>query len=268
MIIIGEKINASIPAVRSIIQERDENKLLQLAQKQADAGVDYIDVNVATGVGSHEEEIASMAWAVETIQQKVETPLCIDSADALVLEAGLEASDGKYTLINSTKAEKKSLREILPLAVHYQTPLVALAMDGHGIPKTTRDRLTACRKIASICLKLGLTLEKVYFDPLVLPVSTDIKQGLVSLDTLYAIKKEFPMAKTLIGLSNVSYGLPGRARLNAAFLHMAAFAGLDAVIMDPFINELMGAVKTAEVLVGKDRHCRRYTRHFRNKKSD
>ena len=268
MVIIGEKINATDPAMKAVIQEREADKLWEMAQMQADAGAGYIDVNVGTGVGSLEDEIASMVWAVETIQQKVETPLCIDSADALVLEAGLEARDGKYTLINSTKADEKSLGEILPLAVHYQTPLVALAMDDHGIPKTTRDRLNACRKIASMCLRLGLTLENVYFDPLVLPVSTDIKQGLVSLDTLSAIKKEFPMAKTVIGLSNVSYGLPGRAKLNAAFLHMAALAGLDVVIMDPFVKELMGAVKTAEVLVGKDRHCRRYTRHFRNKKSD
>jgi 5-methyltetrahydrofolate corrinoid/iron sulfur protein methyltransferase len=99
----------------------------------------------------------------------------------------------------------------------------------------------------------------------VLPVSTDIRQGCVTLDTLAAVKKEFPAAKTVMGLSNVSYGLPERARLNIAFLHMAVFAGLDAAIMDPLDRDLTAAVRAAEALVGKDRHCRRYTRAFRNK---
>jgi len=100
---------------------------------------------------------------------------------------------------------------------------------------------------------------------LVLPVSTDIRQGRVTLDTLAEIKKEFPTAKTVMGLSNISYGLPKRAGLNAAFLHMAISAGLDAAIMDPLDQTMMAAVRTAEVLVGKDRHCRRYTRSLRKK---
>ena len=265
MIIIGEKINASIPAIKSIIREKDDQKLLEISKKQADAGADYIDVNVATGEGSRDDEILSMRWAVETIQKEIDTPLCIDSADPLELEAALEVRGGKPSLINSTNAEDKSLKEIVPLAVHYKAFVVALAMDETGIPKSVKGRLLACEKIATACLKSGLSLENVYFDPLVLPVSTEINQGLVTLETLSAIKKEIPMAKTVMGLSNVSYGLPVRSRLNAAFLHMAVFAGLDVAIMDPLDQDLMGAVKTAEVLVGKDRHCRRYTRAFRKK---
>jgi 5-methyltetrahydrofolate--homocysteine methyltransferase len=103
----------------------------------------------------------------------------------------------------------------------------------------------------------------LYFDPLVIPVSTDIKQGLVTLATLAEIKKQLPGAKTVMGLSNVSYGLPGRTSLNTAFLHMAVYAGLDAAIMDPLDQPLMRAVKTADVLVGNDRHCRRYMKAFR-----
>lgn len=266
MLIIGEKINASVPAIKSIILDRDHNKLLGIAQAQADAGATHIDINVGTGLGSRQDEISSMIWAIETIQQKMETPLCIDSADPVVLEAGLKARDGRQSLINSTKADDESLREIVPLAVHYQTPLVALSMDEQGIPKTVEDRLTACKKITSVCLKSGLPLEDLYVDPLVIPISTDITQGLVTLNVLCEIKRSFPITRTVMGLSNISYGLPERTRLNAAFLHMAIFAGLDAVIMDPLIDEMIGAVKVAEVLVGKDRHCRRYTRTFRNRK--
>ena len=220
-------------------------------------------MNVGTGVGSQEDEIASMQWAVETIQGQVDTPICIDSADPGVLEAGLRARQGRSSLINSTKAEKKNLSEVVPLASEYECPLVALAMDETGIPQTVEGRLNACEKIAGACKKHGVSLENVFFDPLVLPVSTDIKQGLITLETIAEIKKRFPAAKTTMGLSNVSYGLPGRGMLNSAFLHMAIYAGLDSAIMDPLDEKMMLAVKVAEVLAGKDRHCRRYTRAFR-----
>jgi 5-methyltetrahydrofolate--homocysteine methyltransferase len=138
-------------------------------------------------------------------------------------------------------------------------------MDEQGIPKTVKDRLSACEKIAKACQKHGFSLDNLFFDPLVLPVSTDIRQGRVTLDTLTQIKENFSGARTVMGLSNVSYGLPNRAGLNSAFLHMAIFAGLDAAIMDPLDQQIIGAVRTAEVLAGKDRHCRRYTRTFRQK---
>jgi len=263
VIIIGEKINATLAGIKTIVQKQDNTGLLDLAKIQADAGADFIDVNVGTGVGSREDEIFSMQWAVKTIQEEVEIPLCIDSADPGVLEAGLRVRNGRPSLINSTKAEEKNLAQVVPLAKRYQTPIVGLAMDETGIPKTVEDRLRACENIASACEKYGVPIENVYFDPLVLPVSTDIKQGLVTLYTIAEIKERFSAARIVMGLSNVSYGLPGRPGLNAAFLHMAIYAGLDAAIMDPLNQTLMNAVKAAEVLVGKDRHCRRYTRSFR-----
>ncbi|NVM22215.1 MAG: dihydropteroate synthase [Desulfobacterales bacterium] len=263
MIIIGEKINASLAGIKTIIEKRDEAGLLELATTQSSAGAGFIDVNVGTGLGSREDEILWMQWAIKTIQEQVDTPICIDSADPTVLEAGLRIRNGRPSLINSTKAEEKSLAQVLPLASQYESSLVGLAVDEAGIPKTVEGRLRACEKIAAACQKHGVSLENVYFDPLVLPVSTDVKQGLVTLNTIVEIKKQFPEAKTAMGLSNVSYGLPGRSRLNIAFLHMAICAGLDAAILDPLDETLMAAVKTAEVLTGRDRHCRRYTRAFR-----
>ncbi|MDO9528933.1 MAG: dihydropteroate synthase, partial [Syntrophales bacterium] len=233
------------------------------AREQVAAGADFIDVNVGTGIGSREDEINSMEWAITTIQQEVDTPLCIDSADHVVLEAGIKARDGRPCLINSVKAEEENLEQVVPMAGAYNIPIVALAMDETGIPMSVGGRIRACEKIAAACEKHGVPLESVFFDPLVLPVSTDIKQGTVTLHTIMEIKRFFSTAKTVMGLSNVSYGLPVRARLNVAFLHMAVFAGLDAAITDPLNKDLMDAVKTAEVLAGKDRHCRRYTRAFR-----
>jgi len=265
MIIIGEKINATLPSAKTIIQNKDDKSLIELARQQAGAGSAFIDVNVGTGEGSRDDEISAMKWAVETIRNEVDTPICIDSADPVLLEAGLQIRNNGASLINSAKAEEENLKKIIPLAVRHNASLIALAMDESGIPKTVQERLTACEKIAEACHQYGLSMDKVFFDPLVLPVSTDIRQGRVTLDTLAEIKKEFPTAKTVMGLSNISYGLPKRAELNAAFLHMAVFAGLDAAIMDPLDQTMMTAVRTAEVLVGKDRHCRRYTRALRKK---
>jgi 5-methyltetrahydrofolate--homocysteine methyltransferase len=263
MIIIGEKINASLPGVKAMIKKRDVAALLELAKAQAAAGARFIDVNVATDTGSRDDELQSMKWAVETIQEHIDTPLCIDSADPAVLEAGLEARRGRATLINSVKADNEHLAKVVPLAYHYESLLVGLAMDKTGIPKTVEKRLKACEEIAGACEIHKVPVESMYFDPLVLPVSSDVKQGLVTLDTLSEIKKRFPGANTVMGLSNVSYGLPKRPRLNRAFLHMAIYAGLDAAIMDPLDDDLMLAVRTGEALIGKDRFCRRYMRAFR-----
>jgi len=263
MIIIGEKINATLDAVKTTILNHDTKSLLDLTQKQAAAGADYIDVNVGTGVGSQEDEIRSIKWAIESIQGHVETPLCIDSADPKVIATGLETLNAKPSMINSAKAEKYSLEAVVPLAAEHDSLLIALAMDEDGIANTVDGRLRSCEKICNACQKYGVPIENLYIDPLVMPISTDINSGLVTLETIFAIKKSFPGAKTVTGLSNVSYGLPQRRRLNIAFLHMCIFAGLDAAIVDPLDQELMAAVKTAEVLAGKDRYCRRYMRAFR-----
>jgi len=265
MIVIGEKINATRASIKKIIQDRDENGLLDLARRQAAAGAAFIDVNVGTGIGSREDEIQAMEWAVRTIQKAVETPLCIDSADEGVLEAGLKMRDGKPSMINSTKAEDEGLKAVVPLARKYNALLVGLTMDETGIPRTAEDRLRAAEKIAAACEEHQVPLANIYFDTLVMPISTDIKQGLVTLAAVSGIKEKFPEARTVLGLSNISYGLPDRSRVNTAFLQMAIFAGLDAAIIDPLDGDLMSAILASEVLVGKDRHCRRYMRAFRSR---
>jgi cobalamin-dependent methionine synthase I len=265
MIIIGEKINATLAPVKPLILERDAAALLELAKRQARAGAHFLDVNVGTGVGSQAEEVEAMKWAVQTIQAEVELPLCLDSADPAVLEAGLEANSRQPCMINSTSAEPEKLAGIMPLAAKYHASLVALTMDEAGIPKTVEDRRRAGGKIVAACEKYGVPLDRVLFDPLVLPISTDITYGMVTLKTIAQLKESYPKAKTVLGLSNISYGLPGRSHLNAAFLHMAIAFGLDAAIIDPLDEELRAAALTGEVLAGRDRHCRRYTRAFRQK---
>ena len=263
MITIAEKINATIPSVKKIIEGRDEEGLLKLARSQTQAGANYLDVNVGTGIGTQQDEMDAMAWAVETIQQEVDTPLCIDSADPLVLEAGLKVRQDRPCLINSTKASEKYLNAVVPLAKEYDKPLVGLAMDQEGIPKSVEKRVEACLKIVEACNASGIADNKLFFDPLVLPVATDVSQGKVTLDTIAAIKKQIPEAKTVMAVSNVSFGLPKRKIFNTAFLHMAIMAGLDAAILSVLDRELIGAAKTAEAVLGRDRHCRKYSRFWR-----
>jgi 5-methyltetrahydrofolate--homocysteine methyltransferase len=237
--------------------------LLELARKQAEAGASFIDVNVGTGTGSRENEIQAMEWAVNTIIAQIQTPLCIDSADPKVLEAGLKAVPVGTAIINSTKAEGEMLKQVVSLASKYESHIIGLAMDESGIPGDVAGRLSACDRIANACSRAAVSLERIFFDPLVLPVSTDTTQGWTTLKTISEIKAKFPGCKTVAGLSNVSFGLPARSHLNAAFMILALQAGLDAAIADPLNEELMNAVKAGEVLLGRDRHCRRYTRAFR-----
>lgn len=263
MIIIGEKINATLPAIKKMILDRDDRQLAALASAQAEAGANFIDINVGTGVGGPSDEIASMKWAVDVIQAAVDKPLCIDSADADVMAAGLEQRTAEQCMLNSVKAKPEDLDHVVPLAAAHQADLVALAMTAQGIPQSVDGRLAASEMILNACGRHGLSHEKVYLDPLVMPLSTDVRSARVTLDTLCAMAERFPQAKTVTGLSNVSFGLPARGKINAGFLHMCLYAGLDAAFLDPLNAEVMAAVQSGEALMGRDRHCRRYARAFR-----
>jgi cobalamin-dependent methionine synthase I len=141
--------------------------------------------------------------------------------------------------------------------------LVALAMGDAGIPDNVEQRLDACETIMGHVTRMGMKEEQILFDPLLLPISVDPEQGLVTLRTIEQIKKRYPAAGTVMGLSNVSYGLPSRALINRGFLLMAAYAGLDAAIIDPLDAKLMSMIKVADMLNGKDPYCKNYIRSFR-----
>lgn len=263
MIIIGEKLNATISGVKSLIMERDEQRLTELVQRQAAAGADFIDINVGTGEGTAAEEKQAMKWAVKIICQATDKPVSIDSANPEVLAAGIEAVQDRLVILNSTTAEPDALEKVLPLAAQYQTKLIGLAMDESGIPSTAAGRLKACHTIADACARHGVNLDSVLFDPLVMPLSINAAQGMLTLNTLADIKQRLSPAKTVMALSNISYGLPARIHINRSFLSMAIFNGLDAVIMDPLAKPLMRAVKAGEAVMGRDKHFRRYSRMFR-----
>lgn len=259
MLVIGENINASSKSVAEAIANRDREFLGGLAKAQDTAGADFIDVNA----GIIQQEAETMEWLVEVVQAATNKPLAIDSDVPAFIEAALRKYQGGRVIVNSVSAEPERLASIGSLAAEHQAWVVALAMGEKGIPDTVEERLAACEVIMNHLLGLGMKPEQVLFDPLVLPIGVDSNQGVVTLKTIEQIKSCYPDAKTVMGLSNISYGLPRRKLINRAFLLMAAYAGLDAVILDPLDAKVMSLAKVAEMLTGKDSLCRGYIRAYR-----
>ena len=141
--------------------------------------------------------------------------------------------------------------------------VIALAMDEKGIPKGVDERLAVIRSLIGRTRDSGLPDEKVYIDPLVMTLSTNTESGVIALETMRAIRSEFPKAHLCAGLSNISFGLPARHLVNRVFLTLALAAGLDAAILDPFDRELRGELLAAELVLGRDHHCLNYTRSYR-----
>lgn len=261
--VIGENINASNKAVAEAIDNRNEEFLVDLARAQAQAGADFIDVNAGGGHGSPEKTTSAIRWLVGIIQAAVDKPLALDSDSPEVIEAALKEYRGEKLIINSVTAEPARLESIGPLVAERKAWVIALAMGTEGIPALVEERVAACERIMAHLNGLGVTAEQVLFDPLVLPIAVDTSQGLVTLKTIEQIKARYPDARTVMGLSNVSYGLPKRKLVNRAFLLMAAHAGLDAVIVDPLDSKAMSLIKVADLLTGKDPSCRAYLRAHR-----
>lgn len=263
MLVIGENINASNRSVGEAISSKDREFLENLARSQSAAGADFIDVNAGVGHEAWEQPEAAMEWLVEVVQAVTDKPLAIDSDVPSVIEAALRKYCGDRVMINSVNAEREKLESVGPLAAQRQAMLVALAMGTAGIPNNVEERLAACELIVMHLTRLGVGEEQIFFDPLVLPIAVDSTQGLITLKTIEQIKSRYPSAKTVMGLSNISYGLPQRRMVNRAFLLMAAYAGLDAVILNPLDAKMMSLVRVADMLTGKDLSCKGFIRAYR-----
>lgn len=271
MRIIGELINASREEVKEALENKDKATLQKLARKQVEAGAGILDVNV--GLGKPEEEPALMGWLVTALQEATNIPLCLDTDNTRVLEAGLKQCK-KAPLVNSISVERKRLDAFLPLIKEYNVDCIALAIGGRKIPSQSSERLKICKRIFEEVVIRGTNKEKIYFDPLVTSVGADTNGPSVTLETLKGIKREIPKAKTVLALSNVSYGLPKRKLLNQVFLEMC-LPWTDAVILDPLDEDLMNFINTREIsfdkedvevarkaLRGDDEDCDEYIQRF------
>jgi 5-methyltetrahydrofolate--homocysteine methyltransferase len=171
-------------------------------------------------------------------------------------------------MINSVTIEKARFESVLPLIFEHDASVLALAMGDEGITGTAEARFEAAKRLVNALCAEGVEQNRIYLDPLVQPISVQNDSGSIALSVIRRVKQEFPQVNTTCGLSNVSFGLPQRAKLNRAFLVMAIAAGLDSAIIDPLDRELMDLIKTAAALLGKDRFCKNYIKAFRERTCD
>jgi cobalamin-dependent methionine synthase I len=259
MQIIGEKINGTLEQVKAAIRERNVTFVQDLARRQAAAGAALIDVNAGVRPGQEPE---SLSWLVRIVQEVVDVPLSLDSANPQALASALR--EAKQTpMINSISGEQSRMEGILPLVSGYGCSVIALAMDENGIPKGVQGRLAVIQQLIERTRSWGVPDEKVYIDPLVMAISTNTESGLVALETIRAVHAGFPRVHLCAGLSNISFGLPARNLVNRVFLTLALAAGLDSAIMDPFDRALREELMAAELVLGRDSFCRNFTRAYR-----
>ncbi|MCG2676480.1 homocysteine S-methyltransferase family protein [bacterium] len=253
-IIIGERIN---PTGKKALQEELRNGRFSLvrgeARKQEGEGARILDINVS---GEGIDEARTIRKAVLVIEKMVDLPLSIDSPNPEVIEKALKVVGGK-ALINSVNGKEESLKVILPLAKRFGAAIIGLTLDEEGIPKTVQKRLRIAKKIIDRAVKVGISKEDIFIDTLALTVASQQEQVLESLKALRLIKKELGV-KTILGISNISFGLPNRPLLNATFYHLAKTYGLDAAIINPRDAKLKSSSLALKVLKGEDKGAKEY----------
>ena len=254
MIIVGERINSSRKGIQPAVENKDSAMIQDIAKKQEDAGATHIDVNAGTFLAQEPEYLE---WLVRTVQEVVHVPLCIDTPNPQAAERAIKACQ-KTPMINSISGESKRMAEMLPLIKKYGCQVIALCMDDSGIPEDARSRFQIAFRLLELLKKEGIDPSRVFFDPLIYPVSTGSHFGIVALDTIRRIKASLPETQTICGLSNISHGLPNRKILNQAFLVMSMAAGLDGVILDPLDRRMMALLVASQALLGRDEFCSLY----------
>ena len=256
--VIGERINPTgKKRFQQALRENDIDYIVARGIEQQDAGADLLDVNVGLP-GINEPEM--MTRVVKALQAVVDLPLQIDSSDPAAIEAGLRAVNGK-AIVNSVNGKAEVLRSILPICKKYGAAVVGLCMDENGIPQTWQERVAIAKRILAAALAAGIPKEDVLIDCLTLTVSAQQEQAAETLKALHAVREELGL-HTVLGVSNISFGLPARENITVSFLTQALYAGLDLPILNPNQTAVMDAVASFRVLSGEDRDSEAYIRRF------
>jgi 5-methyltetrahydrofolate--homocysteine methyltransferase len=252
--IIGERINPTgRKRLAELLAAGDFSVALEDAVAQVAAGAHALDLNAGVPLA---DEAALLRELVLRVQDAVDIPLCLDSSVVEALEAALAVCEGK-PLVNSVTAEAARLERILPLVAAHGAAVIGVVTDEQGIPATAAGRLANARRIIEAAADHGIPPEDVVIDPLAMAVATDPAAPRVTLETIRLVTEELG-ANTSLGASNVSFGLPERGAVSAAFLTMAITAGLTAAIMNPLASETITAVRASELLTGKDEYAMRW----------
>jgi 5-methyltetrahydrofolate--homocysteine methyltransferase len=257
--IIGERIN---PTGRKLLAaemaEGDYSRVLSDALAQVEAGATMLDVNAGIPMA---DEPKILAECIQLIQANVDLPLAIDSSIVEALESGLSVYQGK-ALVNSVTGEEERLEVVLPLVKKYGAAVVAISNDETGISEDPNVRYDVAKKIVERAADFGIPREDVVVDPLIMPVGAINLAGRAALDLIRRLREELKV-NTTCGASNISFGLPNRHGMNAAFLAMAVGAGMTSAILNPLHAEEMSGIMGADVMMGTDPECRRWIKKYR-----
>lgn len=260
MIIIGEKINGSIPAVADAIARRDSDFIKERARLQADAGAAFIDCCASV---PESEEVETLRWMIDCIQSVTDLPISVDSPSAGVLEQAYRFCD-RPGLINSVSGEGDKIDRIFPiLAENPGWEVVALLSDDTGIPKNAADRLKVFDKIMAKAKTYGISPSRIHIDPLVEMLCTSENGIETNTEVIATVRERYPSIHITAAVSNISFNLPVRKMINLGFVVLAMNSGLDSAILDPTNRDLMGLVYAAEALLGLDDYCVEYISAYR-----
>lgn len=256
--VVGERINPTgKKRLQQALREGDSGYACAQAVAQAEAGAQVLDVNAGLpGI----DEAATLEMLVRELQAVTDLPLQLDSNDPVALERALRIYNGK-PIVNSVNGEEKSLKAILPLCKKYGAAVVGLCLDENGIPKTAEGRFAVAKKIVAATDAAGIPREDVYLDCLTLTVSAEQASAVETLKAMRLCKQELGV-RTVLGVSNISFGLPCRGYMNTTFLTLAMQAGLDLAIMNPNTPEMMAAVRAFRVLTSQDEQCADYVQAY------
>ena len=260
MIIIGEKLNSSIPSTLQGLNEKNEDFITDLARRQGEAGARYLDLN--TGMCGDEKEM--LVWAAGlALKAAPGCALMADSTSPGALRYLFENVELENAAINSVTLEEDRLSGVLPLVREFKTAIVGMPIDGDGIPKTAERRVENARKLIAILRENGSADQDIYIDIVVEAAATGWDAPQTALEAAQALRGEFPDVHLLVGLSNVSFGLPRRGVINETFLACAMARGVDAAIMDITNPSMKLHLRAAEMLFGQDEYCMEYLNAYR-----
>ena len=258
-VIIGERIN---PTGRKILAAEmaagDFSRVEADARAQVEAGAHMLDVNAGIPLA---DEPAILARAVQLVQSITDVPLSIDSSIVAALEAGLAVYKGK-ALVNSVTGEEERLQAVLPLVKKHGAAVIAISNDETGISEDPDVRFAVAKKIVERAADYGIPASDVVVDPLVMPIGAINQAGVQVMKLVHRLRTELKV-NTSCGASNISFGLPNRDGINAAFLTMAIAAGMTSAITNPMHLDVVRAVLGADVMMGHDPDCARWIRRFR-----
>lgn len=264
MIIIGEKLNGSIPSVAKAIAEKDADLIRERARMQAEAGATFLDVCASV---EEDVEVETLKWMIDLVQEVTDTPICVDSPSAKSCVAAIPFCK-RPGLINSVSLEGDKIDTIFPVIADTDWECVALLCDNDGIPDSVERRMKIFFGIMEKAKQYGIAPSRLHIDPLVVTLGTDQTALTVFADCCRRIKYEYPEIHITSGLSNISFGLPVRKNINQAFMVLAMNAGMDSAIVDPTNKNMIGMIYATNALLESDEYCLEYIGKFGNKAAE